>query len=511
MENDQQTVVEFLSRPEAYGEYGLTVERIETHISEIFFIGDRVYKLKRAVQFPYLDFATPEKRRIACEAEVTINRRTAPQLYLGVKPIVRQTDGRLVLDGEGEILDWVVEMEHFDQDCLFDRLALKGSLDRRVMEDLGDVIAAFHDQAEPVLKAGGLAGLAMIVVNNAACFAQFGADVLDAGKVAHLNQDLKRRVNELGPVLDGRKKNGQVRHCHGDLHLRNICLLDGKPSLFDAIEFSRDFSDIDVLYDLAFLLMDLDHRDLRDLANVCFNRYMDLTGEGKALGCMPIFLAVRASIRSHVALAAACNLSDPSGAQALRKEAAQYLDMAVTYLEPHPPRLVAVGGLSGSGKSHAAREIASLIGHAPGARVLRSDVLRKRLMGCHPLERLGLEGYTHEMTLKTFQSLYAEAGKALKAGHSVIADAVFSNNEQRDAIARVAEDIGVPFQGLWLEAPLEVMVQRVTDRTGDASDAKADIVQLQTGYDLGDITWSRIDSSGTRQDSLRAVSAALRI
>jgi uncharacterized protein len=502
MENDQHPVIEFLSMPETYGKHGLPVERIETHISEIFLTGDRAYKLKRAVRFPYLDFDTPEKRRIACEAEVTINRRTAPQLYLGVKSVVRQEDGRLALDGEGEVLDWVVEMVRFDQNSLFDRLAIKGLLDRRIMEELGDVIVAFHDVAEPVSEAGGLAGLAMIADNNAACFSRFGAGVIDAGKVTHLNQELKRRIKELGPRLDARKKDGQVRHCHGDLHLRNICLLAGRPTLFDAIEFSRDFSDIDVLYDLAFLLMDLDHRDLRGLANICFNRYMDLTGEGEALGCMPIFLTVRASIRSHVALAAAQNLSDSSGAQALHKEAAQYLEMAIGYLEPQPPRLIAVGGLSGSGKSHAAREIASLIGRAPGARVLRSDVLRKRLMGCHPLERLGPEGYTHEVTLRTFQILYAEAETALKAGHSVIADAVFSNSEQRGAIVHIAENLGVPFKGLWLEAPLEIMLQRVTDRKDNASDAKADIVQLQTSYNLGEISWSRIDSSGTRQETL---------
>jgi uncharacterized protein len=511
MENDQLPVVDFLSKPETYGEHCLKVERIETHISEIFLIGNRAYKLKRAVQFPYLDFGTPEKRRIACDAEVTINRRTAPQLYLGVKSVVCQEDGTLALDGEGEVLDWVVEMKRFDQASLFDRLALKGSLDRQIMEELADAIAAFHDLAEPVFKAGGLGGLAMIADNNAECFAQFGAGILDADKVTHLNQELKLQVNELGWVLDARKQNGHVRHCHGDLHLRNICLLDGKPTLFDAIEFSRDFSDIDVLYDLAFLLMDLDHRDLRGLANICFNRYMDLTGEGEALGCMPIFLAVRASIRSHVALAAAQNLSGPSGAQALYNEAAQYLEMAIGYLEPQAPRLIAVGGLSGSGKSHAAREIASLIGRAPGARVLRSDVLRKRLMGCHPLERLGPEGYTHEVTLKTFQTLYAEVETALKTGHSVIADAVFSNTEQRDAIARVAENLGMPFQGLWLEAPLEVMVQRVTDRKANASDAKADIVQLQTGYNLGDISWSQIDSSGTRQETLGKVNTVLGI
>ena len=150
------------------------------------------------------------------------------------------------------------------------------------------------------------------------------------------------------------------------MHLRNICLLNGKPTLFDAIEFSRDFSDIDVLYDLAFLLMDLDHRDLRSLANTCFNRYTDLAGEGEALACIPIFLAVWASIRSHVALADAQNLSDPSGARSLHDEAVQYLDMAISYLEPHSPRWVAFGGLSGSGKSHTARESASLIGVAGG-------------------------------------------------------------------------------------------------------------------------------------------------
>lgn len=511
MENDQRSVIEFLSRPEIYGDASLHVERLETHIFEIFLVGDRAYKLKRAVEFPYLDFTTPEKRRLACEAEVVINRRTAPQLYLGIRPISRREDGTYLLNGGGEVVDWVVEMARFDQASLFDRLALKGALNRPIMEELGDVIVSFHRQAEPVFKAGGLAGLSMIADNNAACFAQFGKAILDADKVVHLNEELKRRIAVVGPVLDARKYNGQVLHCHGDLHLRNICLLDGKPTLFDAIEFSRDFSDIDVLYDLAFLLMDSDHRGLRGLANICFNRYMDLTGEGEPLECMPIFMAVRASIRPHVALATASNVEDASKVQALQEKASQYLDMALSFLEPQSPQLVAVGGLSGSGKSHAAREIAPLIGIAPGARVLRSDVLRKRLMGRHPLERLGLEGYTPEVTSKTFDILYQEAEIALKAGQSVIADAVFSNNQQRDSIARVAENNGTPFQGLWLEAPVEVMEQRVTDRRANASDAKADIVRLQTAYDLGEIFWSRIDSSGTREATLEKVSRALKV
>ncbi len=497
---DQRRVVSFLSRPGVLGEGA--PERVETHISLLFLTPDRVYKLKRSVRFPYLDFSTQELRRTACEAEVRINRRTAPKLYLGVRSVVRAPDGSLSLDGDGPPVDWLVEMERFDQDTLFDRLAASQGLGRRRMEDLAETVARFHAKAEELKgpSQGGAALIGTVLDGNGESFAEFSGGLLDPGKIARLTADSRRALERLGPFLDERRDRGFVRRCHGDLHLRNIFLDGGKPTLFDAIEFNDDLSVIDVFYDLAFLLMDLGNRGLARAANIALNRYLDITGDTDGLRCLPLFLSVRAAIRSHVSAAMAATAQ--SSVKQIRSDACRYLDLALSYLSPPPPRLVAVGGISGSGKSRMARELAPYLGASPGARVARSDVLRKRLAGLGPLERLGAEGYTREMTEKTYRAVMEEAKTALACGHSAIADAVFSGPEERRAIARAAREAGVPFTGLWLEAPPEIMRERILKRTKNPSDATPDVMLAQLDYDFGDIDWVRIDSSGSREATL---------
>lgn len=498
---DQSEAIDFLSRPRAFGAGAGAVERIETHISEIFLVGERAYKLKRAVRLPYLDFSTADLRRVACESEVAVNRRTAPDLYLGVVPLVRGADGALRLGGDGAPVDWLVEMVRFDQSTLFDRLAREGGLDRALAEDLAEAIARFHRRAEPMPDGGGRAGMAMIIDSNAETFAEFAQGLLDGGKLTRLDALCRQALDARTGLLETRRASGQVRHCHGDLHLRNICLVDGMPTLFDAIEFNDAFTRIDVLYDLAFLLMDLDHRDLRGLANIVLNHYLDITEDTGGLGALPLFLAIRAAIRAHVDATQVASLADRAQVAEAGLEAGVYLDEALAYLVPPAPRLIAVGGFSGSGKSRMARELAPFVGAAPGARVLRSDVIRKRLAGVHVHTRLEADGYTAEMTERTFGTLYAEAEIALAAGHSVIADAVFAFPLQRAAIAAVAERTGVPFLGLWLEAPAEVCEHRAVTRKRNASDAGADIVRAQHAFDVGPIDWHRIDTGGSREES----------
>lgn len=507
---DQSDVIAFLSRPETYAT-GPTpgastssspVDVVETHVSVIFLAGERVYKLKRAVVFPYLDFSTPERRRRFCEAEVAFNRRTAPAIYLGVVPVTRTEDGGLALGGDGQPVDWLVEMRRFDEDTLFDHLADRGVLDRFAMEDLADSIARFHRAAEPRLDAGGRDGTRFIIGNNEESFAEIPPGLLDAGAIERLTRASRRALDACGALLDARRREGFVRHCHGDLHLRNICLYQGRATLFDAIEFSEAFANIDVLYDLAFLIMDLDCRGFRGLASIVLNRYLDVTGDSGGLAALPLFLSMRAAVRSHVDAAACAQQSDPEDAGVLRERARGYLEKAETYLDPVKPVLVAMGGLSGSGKSRLAREVAAYLGPAPGARVVRTDCTRKRIAGVPLGARLGPGGYTADMNAKTFEAVYDEARVALAAGHSVIADAVFAASGQRDAIARVAAEAGVPFRGFWLDARPDVMMERVSSRKRNVSDANAAIVRMQLDYDLGAIDWRRIDTSGSKEHTM---------
>ncbi|MDD9879084.1 MAG: AAA family ATPase [Magnetovibrio sp.] len=504
----QEDVVEFLRTPGVIAPAGEPVAEIETHVSHVFLAGGRVLKLKRAVHLPYLDFSTVERRRAACEAEVAINRRTAPDLYEGVVAVTREAGGGLALAGVGTPVDWMVEMRRFAEESLFDKRAVNGELRRVHMDDLADRIAAFHADAPARPSAGGSAGIRMIVENNAACLEAVADEVLDRAAVERLNAESLAAVEALADALEARRAAGAVRHCHGDLHLRNICVFDGRPTLFDAIEFNIDFAEIDVLYDLAFVLMDLDHRGHARLAGILFNRYLDVTGEVAerpgALAVMPLFLSMRAAVRAHVDATQALTLADPEKRRRRAGEAGAYLDLALRYLCSDAPRLVAVGGLSGSGKSRLARELAPYLGTHPAARVVRTDAVRKRLAGVGQETRLGPDGYTADMHERTYAAFYREIEAGLAQGAPVIADAVFPHPDQRAAVAAVAADAGVAFQGIWVEAPREVIEKRVRERQRNISDATVEIVRQQLSYDLGVIDWARVDSSGERDETVAA-------
>ena len=273
---DQTAVIDFLAAPSTHG--GGTVERIDTHASVVFLAGERAYKLKRAVQFDYLDFSTSERRRSLCEAEVRLNRRTAPTLYRGVLAVTREADGSYALGGNGTPVDWLVEMSRFPQEALFDRLASAGALGIELMSPLAAAIADFHKSAEHRPDHGGKAGMSWVIEGNAAGFAEFGQSCLDPSAASRVTDDSRRELERRADMLEHRRQSGFVRHCHGDLHLRNIVLLEGRPTLFDGVEFNDEISCTDVLYDLAFLLMDLWRRGLPRHANVVWNRYLARDG-----------------------------------------------------------------------------------------------------------------------------------------------------------------------------------------------------------------------------------------
>jgi aminoglycoside phosphotransferase family enzyme len=494
----QSEIAEFLSDPVTHGLDSGHVERIETHGALVFLAGARAYKIKRAVRYPYLDYSTLEKRRAACAREVELNRRTAPELYLKAAPITREASGRLSIDGAGKPVEWVVVMARFDHDDAFDVLADRGALTPDLLEALADAIAAFHGAARTISMSGAkqVETLRLIAEDNARDL-QTRPDLFEPAKVAELERATLDLLDRFVEPIAARAASGFVRHCHGDLHLRNVCLWRGRPTLFDCIEFSDAYATGDVMYDLAFLLMDLIERNLVAEANLVLNRYMGRTDDIEGLAPLPLFLSMRAAIRAKVAAAAERRHSDPAEARHQRAEAADYLAAALRYLALPSPRLVVVGGLSGSGKTSLARRLAPHLDSPPGALHLRSDVLRKRLFGVDERERLPPRAYDDATTGKVYRTLIEGARRCLVAGRAVVADAVFARPSERRAVAEAAAAAGMPFAGLWIEVPNEVLMDRVGGRTDDASDADADVVRRQIAYDLGPIDWRRIDGSGT--------------
>ena len=459
---------------------------IETACARIFLAGEVAWKLKRNVDLGYVDFSTLERRKWALERELEFNRAAAPDIYRRVRTITREAGGELAWDGKGEVVEYALEMRRFDDGAVLanDPSAMDGEM----AEALGRTIAGFH-AAAPQRPGGGVTALAWTVNSNAEILRELKGK-LDPERVETMIVGVNAEFERQRPLLSARTAAGFSRRCHGDLHLANILVEDGKPVLFDCIEFNDLLSDLDVQYDLAFLLMDLDFRGRRDAGVRVLSAYLDEAARHfpaqmwDGLAALPLMLSVRAGVRAHVAA--------HSGAFEL---SAAYIEAAIAHLSPAAPMLAAVGGFSGTGKSTFARSIAPALGAAPGAVVLRTDEARKRLAGAGPVDRLAPEIYTREFYARVYDTVLETARALLKAGQAVVLDATFTEPALRARAEALAADCGVAFQGAWLEAPVEVLEQRVAGRTGDASDATIEVLHDQIARHGGHaVAWARVDA-----------------
>lgn len=506
----QEPVFALLAEPATHG--GAAVKRVDTHAGVVFLAGERVFKIKRAVKFPFLDYSTLEARRAACMAEIAVNQPYAPELYRGVVAITREADGRLAIGGRGEAVEWAVEMRRFDETQTLDRLADEGRIDAALADAIGRAVAAAHANTRSVPHEPWIAALGLYVEEHRATFGAMPAlfDPATNDELAGASRDAFAR---LAPLLAERGRRGLIRRIHGDLHLGNIALIGGRPVLFDAIEFSALIASGDMLYDLAFVLMDLCERGLGGAANILLNRYLADTRRVEdldALAALPFYLSLRAAIRAKVT-AARIELADEAARPAIARSARAYFDWALRFIKPPAPVLVAVGGLSGTGKSALARALAPTLGAAPGAVVLRSDIERKTLFGRAETEPLPPDAYRPAVTLRVYCMITDKARRALAAGQSAIVDAVFAKPREREGPEKSAAALGVPFRGLFLTADLDTRLARVGGRRADASDANVAIARAQERYDLGTLNWTRIDASGTPEETLARAQAALRL
>jgi aminoglycoside phosphotransferase family enzyme/predicted kinase len=470
---------------------------IETSISWVFLYPDRVLKLKKPVDFGFLDFTSLEKRRWAAGRELEFNRANAPDIYRRVHAIVRRPDGGFELDGEGEPVEWALEMARFDETAVLSETP--GIVTGDFAEALGRRVARMHSTAPPGSKGGGAAGLGYVVGSNAEHWRALSAG-LEGVDIEGLAAATEAALARSAGQLDARLAQGLVRRCHGDLHLGNILLQAGRPVLFDCIEFNDAISEIDVLYDLAFLLMDLGFRGQAEGASRVFNGWLDEAARSfgeevwTGLSCLGLMQSVRAGVRAHV-----------SGHQGDFPASRRYLAAAGRHLEAEPARLLAIGGLSGTGKSTVARALAPDLGPAPGPVMLRSDEIRKRLWGRAPDQRLPPEAYAPEESQRVYDDMLKAAGLCLAAGWPVILDAVFLRPQERAAAEALATRAGVPFDGVWLEAPAAVLESRIAGRVGDASDADVAVLQTQLGRDPGPIGWTRLQAGDARSTAARAL------
>jgi uncharacterized protein len=465
----------------------------ETPIAKVYVFADRVLKLKKPVDFGFLDFSTLDKREWATRRELEFNGRTAPEIYRAVHAVTRALGG-FELSGQGEVVDWALEMAPFDSQSILANHPEQ--VDGSMAERLGREIA--HEQAgAPVRPVGrGAAGLDYVLNSNAdqlrSLEGAFGVE-----PVERLLADTRAAFERHAALLDRRRDAGFVRRCHGDLHLGNIMVEDGRPTPFDCIEFSDVLGEIDVMYDTAFLLMDLAFRGRVEAGNRVLNAWLDQSGRSfgpdrfEGLAALPLFLSVRAAVRAHV-----------TGHDGDPQVARRYVEAAQAHLQWPKPALYALGGLSGSGKSTLARRLAIRLGPTPGAVILRTDEIRKRLWNAGPTEPLPKAAYAPEQSERVYGLMREEAQVALKAGWPVILDAAFLKPDERADAAALAQMAGVAFQGLWLEAPAEVLRERVRGRRGDASDADEAVLEGQLAKDLGVIDWRRIDASAPRDDQL---------
>ncbi|MCA6106297.1 bifunctional aminoglycoside phosphotransferase/ATP-binding protein [Bradyrhizobium cenepequi] len=489
----QDRVLDFLGKPSG----GHDTQRVDTHGSIVFLWPDRVYKIKRAVRLPYLDYSSLDKRKHACEEEIAVNRRFAPDIYRGVVPITEGETGPEI-NGKGDVIEWAVEMARFDENQTLDHLAARGEITPGLAEPLAEALAASHHSAPVSDGQTWLASLPSLIEHNTTAFR--GHAALASADVERLHVLSCDRLAENQALLKHRAAARMVRRCHGDAHLGNIVMIDGKPRLFDAIEFDPVIATTDVLYDFAFPLMDLLHFGNRAAANRLLNFYLQATWRQNAgaLALLPLFLSIRAAIRANVLLT---KHAQGAGAAAL-SDAQSYFGLALDLTAPGKPSLIAIGGRSGTGKSVLARAISGLVQPAPGAVLLRSDVIRKEIFGVDPLVKLPEAAYAPGTSERVYGEMLDRARCVLAQGLSAVVDAAFLKQDERNQLRPLTASCGVDFFGIFLVAETSVRLARIGARRNDASDANQDVALFQERIDTGVIDWAIVDASGTPEETL---------
>lgn len=478
-----QTLIAALQNPALYPHPVEQVRVIETHISWVLLTGAYVYKIKKPVNFGFLDFTSLEARRHFCGEELRLNQRLTDGLYLDVLPITGSASEPR-LGGEGPVIEYAIRCREFPQSGLLSEVQARGELSNAHIDALARQIANFHQRTPQVPQENALGTPEAVMAPVRQNFEQIRPllnDKADLQQLDALESWAESSFERLLPVLQARKANGAIRECHGDIHLGNAALIDDKVVLFDCIEFNEPFRFTDTCADYAFLAMDLEDRGLKSHARRFVNQYLEYTGDYQSLALLNFYKAYRALVRAKIALFSLAHQADAVQKAATLRQYRNYANLAESY-SAIPSRFLAVTmGVSAVGKSSVAMRLVEAL----GAVRLRSDVERKRLFGEQPTQQLGeLQAgiYNTEASQATYQRLNELAAELLRIGYPAVLDATFLKHAQRQAAREVADATGVPFLIVDCQAPDSVITGWLAQRQADGvdpSDATLDVVRAQ--------------------------------
>jgi uncharacterized protein len=472
-------LIQHMLKPEFYP-HPVTepIQLIQTHISYVLLTGDYAYKVKKSVNFGFLDFTPLEQRKHFCEEELRLNQRGAPHLYLEVLAITQEAD-QLSLNGQGEPIEYTLKMRQFPQDALFTNLFEKGELTEKRMEELAWVVARFHAESQTndaIQNFGSVAQIRAAIDQNYEQTKKYIGGPQTQEQFDQTQSYTDHFFEKQQEIFAQRVAHSRIREGHGDLHLGNICLWQNQILLFDCIEFSQAFRFVDVMYDVAFVVMDLEARHRPDLSNAFLNTYVEATGDWAGLEVLPLYLIRQAYVRAKVTsfLLGEPEISGEAKAEAQQK-AAHYYQLAWQYAHKHRGQLILMSGLSGSGKSTVARYFARRL----NAVHIRSDAVRKHLGGISLYERGQASLYTPAMNDRTYSHLLHLGIKLATQGYPVILDAKYNQQVFRLTALKQANVNHLPFRIFYCSAPLEVLRERLQRRSGDITDAGVNLLGKQ--------------------------------
>lgn len=505
--HNQEEIINALLNPRIYPTswHVKEVTVRQSHIALLFLAGDYVFKLKRALLLPELDFSTPQKRRIACVHEMRRSTIYAPHLVVSVRSVRKLPSGRICIGGKaGTEIDTLLVMRRLKEDEMLTTHVAQGKLDRFEVMDLAEQLADLHNKAKLFRTKWGMDDIRKVILENESVLSCFPPTIFNRKKLKQLTQNSLSVLSHNERLIALRQKSGHIRKCHGDLLLSNIARHENKYLFFSPIEYNDSWDCIDTLYDLSYLLMDFEMRGIRRLSNMLFNHYLAYTNDMTGYPLLPLYQSMRAAIRAGICAKKSALLKGKDKENAL-KQAQQYFLLAYHFLSGSRPILIACGGLSGSGKSRIAREIGGKLNPAPGAVILRDDIVKKQMSGCALDEHPDHIPDTPAYEKVVYDVLRQQTRTALSAGSCVIVDALFYNPNEREAIENLARELNIPFIGIWVDAPLDVRTERVMSRKRNPSDVRdRSELERQLRLETGTVTWHQINSDQAREDTINA-------